>query len=163
MKTTTAITAFLLILGLATNHAGSMAEAAEPVYINSYGSDWGLWARGHCRLDVRADVEVLEIEAVALEPNRNYPQTLEIAGFRLSAAYLDKTTGEPFGHQAASGPRVDYAVGLAPGEKHVVKDLILRMPRGRPPGANEARVLILQILVGSGSAFEIEIARTLGN
>ena len=160
---TTVIAAYLLILGLATIPTGSTAAAAEPVYINSYGSDWGLWARGHCRLEVRAEAEVLVIEAVALEPNRNYPQPLEISGFRLAAGYLDKTTGEPLGGQVASGPRVDYAVTLEPDEKHVVKDLVLRMPRGRPPGANEARVLLLQILVGSGRAFEIESARTGGN
>ncbi len=163
MKVTAVISAFALILGLAATDAASRAAASEPVYVNTYGSDWGLWARGHCRLEVRAGVEVLVIEAVALEPNRNYPQALDVAGFRLAAAYLDKTTGEPLGRRDAEGPRVDYAVSLAPGEKHVVEDLVLRMPRGRPPGAEEARVLVLQILVGSGSAFEIEVARTLGS
>ena len=160
MKVTAVVSTFALILGLATT--GAVSAASEPVYVNTYGSDWGLWVRGHCRLEVRGEVEILVIEAVALEPNRNYPQPLEIAGFRLAAAYLDKTTGEPLGRQVASGPRVDYAVSLAPGEKHVVKDLVLRMPRGRRPGAKEARVLVLEILVGSRSAFEIEVARTLG-
>ncbi|MCG8594563.1 MAG: hypothetical protein MI785_09365 [Kiloniellales bacterium] len=159
MTATAFISAVLLLLGLAT--APSVSSAAEPIYINTYGSDWGLWARGHCLLSARAEVETLEIEAVTLQPNRNYPQALEIAGFGLSAAYVNAATGEPLGRQAASGPRIDYAVSLAPDGKHVVEDLILQVPRGRLPGAKAARVLVLHIFMSSGSAFEIEVARRM--
>ena len=157
------IYAILLSLGLGPAPGVPSSVAAEPIYVNTYGSDWGLWARGHCRLDLREDRVVLEIEAVALEPNRNYPQALQIGGFRLSASYLSTASGAALGGEGASGPRVDYAASLAPGQKHVVRGLVLEAPAGRPPGENEVRVLVLQIVMASGAAFAVEIARTEGS
>ncbi len=136
--------------------------AAERLYINTYGSDWGLWVRGHCVLEERDGRQVLELEEVALEPNRRYPQALEVTGFRLAAAYLDRATGEPLGGRGATGPRSDHAVSLAPGEKQRVTGLVLELPQLSPPTAGELRLLLLEVVMASGTSFAVEVARADG-
>ena len=136
--------------------------AAERLYINTYGSDWGLWIRGHCLLEARDGRQVLELEAVDLEPNRGYPQALEIAGFRLAVTYLDATSGEPLPDQGVKGPRSDHAVALAPGEKKTVADLVLELPPVPAPGAGELRLLVLEVVMASGTSFAVEVARAEG-
>ncbi len=136
--------------------------AAERLYINTYGSDWGLWVRGHCVLEVRDERLALELEEVALEPNRRYPQALEVTGFRLAATYLDRATGEPLGGRGATGPQSDHAVSLAPGQKQTVRGLILELPQLSPPTAGELRLLLLQVVMASGTSFAVEVARADG-
>ncbi len=140
----------------------SSATAAERLYINTYGSDWGLWVRGHCLLEVRDDKLILELEEVALEPNRGYPQALEVAGFRLAVTYLDATSGEPLPDRGAKGPRSNHAVALAPGEKKTVAGLLLELPGLDPPKAGELRLLVLEVVMASGTSFAVEVARTEG-
>ncbi len=139
------------------------SAAAERLYINTYGSDWGLWVRGHCVLEERDGRQVLELEDVALEPNRRYPQALEVAGFRLAATYLDAASGEPLGGRGATGPRTDHKVSLSPGEKQTVTGLVLELPRLAPPGAGEQRLLLLQVVMASGTSFAVEVARADGH
>ncbi len=140
----------------------SPPAAAKRLYINTYGSDWGLWVRGHCLLEERGGKQVLELEAVALEPNRRYPQALEVAGFRLAAAYLDSTSGEPLPDRGVAGPQVDLALALAPGDKKTVTGLVLELPRPAVPGAGELRLLLLQVVMASGTPFAVEVTRTEG-
>ena len=138
----------------------SPPAVAKRLYINTYGSDWGLWVRGHCLLEERDGKQVLELEEVALEPNRRYPQTLEVAGFRLAATYLDAISGEPLPGRGMAGPRTDHALALAPGDKKTVTGLVLELPRLAPPGAGELRLLLLQVVMASGTPFAVEVART---
>ncbi len=105
---------------------------------------------------------MLELEAVDLEPNRGYPQALEIAGFRLAVTYLDATSGEPLPDQGVKGPRSDHAVALAPGEKKTVADLVLELPPVPAPGAGELRLLVLEVVMASGTSFAVEVARAEG-
>ena len=148
----------LLLVGLLA--LWSPAAGAEWLYINTYGSDWGLWVRGHCLLEERDGRQVLELEEVALEPNRRYPQALEVAGFRLAASYLDVATGEPLGDRGATGPEAAHAISLAPGEKQTVRGLVLELPRLAPPRPGELRLLLLQVVMASGTAFAVEVTRT---
>ncbi len=136
--------------------------AAERLYINTYGSYWGLWVRGHCVLEVRDEGLALKLEEVALEPNRRYPQALEVTGFRLAATYLDRATGEPLGGRGATGPQTDHALSLAPGQKKTVTGLVLELPRLAPPGVGEQRLLLLQVVMASGTSFAVEVARADG-
>ena len=136
--------------------------AAERLYINTYGSDWGLWVRGHCLLEERDGRQVLELEDIALEPNRRYPQALEIVGFQLATTYLDSTTGDPISDRGATGRQTDHAFALAPGEKKTVAGLVLELPKPSPPAAGELRLLLLQVVMASGTSFAVEVTRTDG-
>ena len=155
----------LLLPGLLVLCWSSVA-AAERLYVNTYGSDWGLWVRGHCLLGTRDGIAVLELEEVALEPNRGYPQALEVAGFRLAVAYLDAGldagSGAARREWEALGPEVAHAVALAPGEVEIVSGVVLDLPPLRPPGAGEVRLLLLQVVMASGTPFPVEVARVRG-
>ena len=154
MKVAGGITAILLVLGIATTATSTITAAVDPIYISTYGSNWGLWARGHCLLDAWGELGILKIETITLEPNRNYPQFFEITGFQLSVYYVNKITGEPLEGKIANGPRIDYTVSLGPGQEHIVKDLVLKVPDSGLPDRQGVRVLTLNILLGSGTAFE---------
>ena len=151
----------LLLPGLLVLCWSSLA-AAERLYVNTYGSDWGLWVRGHCLLGTRDGQPVLELEEVALEPNRGYPQALEVAGFRLAVAYLDNGGAAARRDWEAVGPEVAHAVALAPGEVEIVSGVVLELPPLRPPGAGEVRLLLLQVVMASGTPFSVEVARVQG-
>ena len=151
----------LLLPGLLVLCWSSLA-AAERLYVNTYGSDWGLWVRGHCLLGTRDGIPVLELEEVALEPNRGYPQALEVAGFRLAVAYLDNGGGAAPRDWEAVGPEVAHAVALAPGEVEIVSGVVLELPPLRPPGPGEVRLLLLQVVMASGTPFSVEVARVQG-
>ena len=76
------------------------AEAnASALYVNNYGSGWGLWLRGHYFLRETDNGYVLEVERISLEPNREYPQSFKISGFKLAYYFQDRESGE------SPGPR----------------------------------------------------------
>jgi len=153
----------LSLLVLWPSHFNSSAGAAtERLYINTYGSDWGLWVRGHCLLEARDGRQVLELEEITLEPNRRYPQALEVAGFRLATSYLNVATGEPLPGRGATGPETAHLISLAPGEKQTVTGLVLELPQFSPPAAGELRLLLLQVVMASGTSFVVEVARDKG-
>lgn len=139
--------------------AGVPPAQADPkrLYLNSYGSSWGLWARGSCLLEAHEGGLTLVLEELTLEPNHNYPQALEIAGFRLASVLLDAATGDRKAAAPAIGPRRDHAAALIPGQKTLVRGLQLELPSGQAAASGQVRLLLLQVLTPSGAAFEIEV------
>ncbi len=150
--------ALLLALAVPSAQAG-----AKRLYLNSYGSGWGLWVRGTCLLEQRDDRLILELEELTLEPNHNYPQAFEIAGFRLASVRLDAATGDRASEPPATGPQAEHPKSLAPGKKTLVEGLRLELPVGQPPASREVRLLLLQVVVLSGAAFEIEVTPLRGS
>lgn len=146
-----------LLVGLATLASPRAAAPTEPFYVNTYASDWGLWARGHALRSETAESFRFEIEELTLEPNRNYPQTYEISGFRLAFTYRDKTTGDLAKAAGATGPRRGPFLKLFPNSKKAVADLALEVPKGRPPRAGETLVLELHIMTGNGGYLALEV------
>ena len=139
--------------------AGGPPAQADPkrLYLNSYGSSWGLWARGSCLLEETEGGLTLVLEELTLEPNHNYPQAFEIAGFRLASVLLDAATGDRKAVAPAVGPRRDHPANLMPGQKTLVRDLRLELPLGQAAFSEQLRLLLLQVLTPSGAAFEIEV------
>lgn len=151
--------AFVLLLAVAVPPAQA---GAKRLYLSSYGSSWGLWVRGSCLLEERDGGLLLELEELTLEPNHNYPQAFEIAGFRLASVPIEKTTGDRKAVPPAAGPQAAHPASLAPGMKTLVTGLRLELPAGRPPASGDRRLLLLQILTPSGAAFEVEVTKLNG-
>lgn len=138
------------------------AVSAERLYVNSFASDWGIWARGHCVLHDDGGRYRLEIEALDLEPNRSYPQTYEVSGFRLAYSYRDKGSGALAGDAGQSGLLTAHPLHLPPGETRTVTGLVLEVPRGRPPRAGEVLLLELHIVTGRGGYFTVAVGEFEG-
>ena len=138
------------------------AAAGERIFLNSFGSTWGLWARCYCVIHDDAVRHRLEIEELSLEPNRNDRQGFEIAGFRLAYYYLDKETDAYLPGAGASGPALDHALSLPPGTHGTTKDLFVEVPRGDPPGEGETLVVELQIITRGKAYFGLVVGEFEG-
>lgn len=130
--------------------------AAEVVYLNTYGSGWALWARGHSVRQDTGRTHVLKIRDLSLEPNHRYPQTFEIEALRLAYSYLDRTSGELVAPGNA-GPPIPYKVTVSEGEKQVIENVTLEVPRGQAARDGEVVVVELHLVTRSGGFFVITV------
>lgn len=159
MNLLTRLVCLLLAVGSYSLIDSSSASAFEQLYVNTYGSDLGVWARGHCQLYGTVGKHRLEIEELSLEPNWNYQQSFSISGFRLAYSYRDKDTEEFVTDAGGAGPQMSRPLLLSANQKGLVKDLVLEVTRGRPPRSNEILLVELHIMISGGGYFTLVVRK----
>ncbi len=141
--------------------AASQADAG-PLYLNSYGSGWGVWLRGHYFLRETGRDYILEVERISVEPNRSYPQSFEISGFRLAYFYKDRRSGEALERDPVTGPPAAYRAKLQPAQPLIVEDMTIAVGKSVRPGENETLILELHVVTLSGASIGVQVGEFAG-
>ncbi len=148
----------LLMASLLLGAAASARAEMETLYLNNYGSGWGVWLRGHSVLKETERDFVLEVERISVEPNRAYPQNFDISGFRLAYYFTDKESGETLEQDAISGPPTPYLAKLRPSQPLVIENMTIAVEKPVPPGSAESIILELHVVTTSGVSIGVKVS-----
>ncbi|WP_282604404.1 hypothetical protein [Pelagibius sp. Alg239-R121] len=146
-----------MAMGLLLVFATPNAAAAGALYLNNYGSGWGLWLRGHYVLKETENDYVLEVERISVEPNRAYPQSFDISGFKLTYYFRDKDSGEALDRDVVAGPPAHFPAKLRPTEALIVEGVTMAVAKTTQPNANESLILELHVITTSGASIGVAV------
>ncbi len=128
------------------------------LYLNNYGSGWGVWLRGHSILRETDHDYILEVERLSVEPNRAYPQSFEISGFKLAYYFKDKESGEPLDENSISGISTPYPAKLHPSRPLVVENMTISVMKPAPADFSQSLVLELHVVTLSGVSIGVKVS-----
>lgn len=141
----------------------SPAEAsASALYVNNYGSGWGLWLRGHYFLRETDSEYLVEVERISVEPNREYPQNFEIAGFKLTYYLQDRESGEALERDGVAGPPAPYPATVMPSEPLIVEGVTVSIGKRVKLKAEETLILELHVVTTSGASIGVPVGEFFG-
>ncbi len=149
---------FLLTASLFLGATVSARAEMGTLYLNNYGSGWGVWLRGHSVLKETEHDFVLEVERISVEPNRAHPQNFDISGFRLAYYFTDKESGETLEHEPITGPPTPYLAKLRPSQPLVIENMTIAVEKPLQPGSAESLILELHVVTASGVSIGIKVS-----
>lgn len=135
---------------------------ASALYMNNYGSGWGLWLRGHYFLRETDSDYVVEVERISVEPNREYPQNFEISGFKLAYYFQDRESGEALERDSVAGPPAPYPATVMPSEPLIVEGVTVSIGKWAQLKAQEALILELHVVTTSGASIGVPVGEFFG-
>ena len=135
---------------------------ASALYVNNYGSGWGLWLRGHYFLRETENEYLVEFERISVEPNREYPQNFEISGFKLAYYFQDRESGEALERDGVAGPPAPYPATLMPSKPLIVEGVTVSIGKWTQLKAEEALILELHVVTTSGASIGVPVGEFFG-
>lgn len=147
-----------LTAGLLLGSAVSPRAEMGALYLNNYGSGWGVWVRGHSVLKETDSDFVLEIERISVEPNRAYPQSFDISGFKLAYYFTDKESGTPLDQDIVAGPPTQYLAKLRPSQPLVIENMTIAVTKPVRTESAESLILELHVVTTSGVSIGVKVS-----